>query len=266
MDPVSGESTNSTWSRVQIFSGFLKCVLRSTSCLCLAGMSPALSPPNLPNDIRRGNWWLGRHPSEHEDILILLLLTPISLSLPPPPPRCSSPLIREGVLTSPDAEVWPSGWSGGFQGPIWYSPSVSVYVCASGCVYCLRYDFRRLGEGCASDKGYWLSLADPRGPFASCQSHGPQRGGGGAFHPHCPSQGLGWRKGCLPDLEARERGGLFLKTTPNLWEVKAIPSRDANENIPTTQICLVAYLLSDLQTCLVRDPTATQENHCWLCQ
>lgn len=257
MDPVGGESRNSTWSRVQIFSGFLKGVLRSTSCL---------SPPNLPNDIRRGNWWLGRHPSEHEDILILLLLTPISLFLPSPPPRCFSPLIREGVLTSPDAEVWPSGWSGGFQGPIWYSPSVSVYVCASGCVYCLRYDFRRLGEGCASDKGCWLSLADPRGPFASCQSHGPQREGGG-FPSALPQPGLGVKKRVLarPGSE-RTGGGLFLKTTPNLWEVKAIHSRDANENIPTTQICLVAYLLSDLQTCLVRDPTATQENHCWLCQ
>lgn len=116
------------------------------------------------------------------------------LSLPPSTtPCCSSTLIREGVLTPPDAEVWPSGWSAGFQGPIWYSPLVSVYVCASGCVYCLRYDFRRLGEGYASDKGCWLSLADPRGPFASCQSHGPQRGvggGGGGFPSALPQPGL----------------------------------------------------------------------------
>lgn len=34
-----------------------------------------------------------------------------------------------------------------------------------------------LGRASASDKGRWLSLADPHGPFASCQSHSPQWGG-----------------------------------------------------------------------------------------
>lgn len=102
-------------------------------------------------------------------------------------PRCSSSFIREGVLTSPDAEVWPNGWSGGFQGPTWYATSMSLCVCACGCVYCLRHDFCRLGEGCTSDKGCWLSLADPHRPSTSCQSHGPQRG---AFPSALPQPGL----------------------------------------------------------------------------
>lgn len=157
------------------------------------------------------------------------------LSIPPSTtPCCSSPLIREGVLTSPDAEVWPGEWSGGFQGPIWYSPSMSVYVCTSGCVYCLRYEFRRLGEGCASDKGCWLSLADPHGPFASCQSHGP-RGGGFSIR-NAPARArpagywIGVKKRVLTRAWSsgecgRERGGggAFLKNNTESMRRKGYP-------------------------------------------
>lgn len=49
--------------------------------------------------------------SEHEDILFPSFFSPIPLSLPPSS-CCFSSLIREGVLTSPAAEVWLSGWLG----------------------------------------------------------------------------------------------------------------------------------------------------------
>lgn len=95
--------------------------------------------------------------------------TPLSL---PPSSCCFSSLIRKGVLTSPAAKVWPTGWLGALKALLGMHCSwVYVYV-----LYCLHHSFCRLGEGCASDKGCWLSLADPCGPFTSCQSHGPQRG------------------------------------------------------------------------------------------
>lgn len=63
-------------------------------------------------------------------IYFLLLFSPIPLSLPPPSSCCSSSLIREGVLTSPAAEVWPTGWLGDLKALLgMHCPWAYVYVC-----------------------------------------------------------------------------------------------------------------------------------------
>lgn len=91
-----------------------------------------------------------------------------------------------------------------------------------------------------SDKGCWLSLADPCGPFTSCQSHGPQRG---ALPSALPQPGLaqqeaGYRgeAGVLLKLETGDRtengGSVLMNTRHNLAEFTAIESWHSNENIP----------------------------------
>lgn len=117
--------------------------------------------------------------SANMKIYFLCLFSPIPLSLPPSS-CCSSSLICEGVLTSPAAKVWSTGWLGDLKALLgMLRPCVHVYVCVSSvfvCTYCLR-GFFRLGEGCVSDKGSWLSWPDPHRAFTSCQSCGLWRGG-----------------------------------------------------------------------------------------
>lgn len=146
--------------------------VRKASTLSRAGPSFTISTPNLPNDSCRGIWRQGRHPCEHEDILSPPVFFYCSLSFSPSS-CCSSSLIREGVLTSPAAEVWPTGWLGDLKALFGMHCPPRLRLCKDVRVYCLQ---RQLGEGCSSDKGCWRSLADPSGPFTSCQSLGPQRG------------------------------------------------------------------------------------------
>lgn len=109
-------------------------------------------------------------------IYFLLLFSPI------PPPLPLSILLLLFLFDTWGGFNLSSCWgladwlAGGSQGPTWYALSMSACVCVYVCAYCLHHSFCRLGEGCASDKGCWLSLADPCGPFTSCQSRGPQRG------------------------------------------------------------------------------------------
>lgn len=100
-----------------------------------------------------------------------------------------------------------------------HHPWEYLYVCLD--VY-ISYDTISpdWGRASASDKGCWLSLADPRGPFASCQSHGPQRGA--PFHPHCPSQGSpsrmldrGEEKGAYQSWKLAEA---FLENNTEIYE------------------------------------------------
>lgn len=114
--------------------------------------------------------------------------------------------------------------------------------CASACARCHRHTCRQTEGGSARlIRGCWLSLADPRGPFTSCQSRGPPRGGQAA----APGWGLsictapdwgeaqqgaglrGERPGCYWMLrrrqegrEGRERGGVFIKAAANPRETE----------------------------------------------
>lgn len=164
-------------------------------------MSPTLSPPNLPNDIRRGNWRLGRAPGEHEDILIFLLFPPVPLSLPPSP-CCSSSLIREGGLTSPAAGVWLNGWLGALKTLLgmhcpWVQGHVFVCVHVHIAYTTVSTDWGR--TVCLIRAAGWVWLTHV-GPSQAVKAMALR---GGPFHLHCPSQGspsrrlgIGVRLGC----------------------------------------------------------------------
>lgn len=193
--------------------------------------------------------------SENMKIYFLFLFSLIPLSLPPSS-CCSSSLIREGVLTSPAAEVWPTDWLGNLKALLGMHCSW-VYVCVCVCTYCLHHSFCRLGEAVRLIRvAGWAWLTHT----GSSQAVRAVALRGGPFHLHCPSQGSpsrGLDRGearVLPELEAgggSEKGGsIFMKATPNLWTLEKTVFQ--NSNVSNKMYNLMVYLLISHQICLVR--------------